>query len=46
MVDELRLAFRALSSRLEPEERCRVSRGLREALVHATLADLERNPGR
>ena len=38
MFDELRDSLRALSSRLDPDERRRMSSGMREALVHAKLA--------
>lgn len=38
MFDELRDSLRALSSRLDPDERRRMSTGMREAMVHAKLA--------
>lgn len=38
MFDELRDSLRALSSRLDPDERRRMSGGMREAMVHAKLA--------
>ncbi len=38
MFDELRDSLRALSSRLDPDERRRMSSGMREAMVHAKLA--------
>lgn len=38
MFDELRDSLRALSSRLDPDERRRLSTGMREAMVHAKLA--------
>lgn len=38
MFDELRDSLRALSSRLDPDERRRISSGMREAMVHAKLA--------
>jgi hypothetical protein len=37
MFDEFRDALRAFSTRLDPDERRRVSLGMREALVHAKL---------
>lgn len=37
MFDEFRDAFRNLSGRLDPEERRRMSSGMREALMHAKL---------
>ena len=38
MFDELRDSLRALSSRLDPDERRRMGSGMREAMVHAKLA--------
>jgi multidrug resistance efflux pump len=38
MFDELRDSLRAFSSRLDPDERRRMSSGMREAIVHAKLA--------
>jgi len=38
MFDELRGSLRPLSSRLDPDERRRMSSGMREAMVHAKLA--------
>lgn len=38
MFDELRDTLRAFSSRLDPDERRRMSSGMREAMVHAKLA--------
>jgi hypothetical protein len=38
MSDAFRDALRAFSSRLDPDERSRMSTGMREALVHAKLA--------
>jgi hypothetical protein len=38
MFDELRDSLRALSSRLDPDERRRMGQGMREAMVHAKLA--------
>jgi hypothetical protein len=38
MFDELRDSLRHLSSRLDPDERRRMSGGMREAMVHAKLA--------
>lgn len=38
MFDELRDSLRALSSRLDPDERRRMSSGMREAMVQAKLA--------
>lgn len=38
MFDELRDSLRALSSRLDPDERRRMSSGMREAMVHAKVA--------
>lgn len=38
MFDELRDSLRALSGRLDPDERRRMSAGMRDAMVHAKLA--------
>ncbi len=38
MFDELRDTLRTFTSRLDPDERRRMSHGMREALVHAKLA--------
>jgi hypothetical protein len=38
MFDELRDSLRAISSRLDPDERRRMGVGMREAMVHAKLA--------
>ncbi|GAB1342310.1 hypothetical protein [Gemmatimonas sp.] len=38
MFDELRDSLRAISSRLDPDERRRMGSGMREAMVHAKLA--------
>lgn len=38
MFDELRDSLRAFSSRLDPDERRRMTSGMREAMVHAKLA--------
>lgn len=38
MFDELRDSLRNLSSRLDPDERRRMSSGMREAMMHAKLA--------
>lgn len=38
MFDELRDTLRTFSSRLDPDERRRMTHGMREALVHAKLA--------
>lgn len=38
MFDELRDSLRAMSSRLDPDERRRMGVGMREAMVHAKLA--------
>ncbi|MCA0376995.1 MAG: hypothetical protein LCH84_15195 [Gemmatimonadetes bacterium] len=38
MFDEFRDAFRSLSDRLDPDERRRMTAGMRDALVHAKMA--------
>jgi multidrug resistance efflux pump len=38
MFDDLRESFRQLSDRLDPDERRRMTSGMREALIHARLA--------
>lgn len=38
MFDDLRASFRNLSDRLDPDERRRMTAGMRDALIHARLA--------
>jgi hypothetical protein len=38
MFDDLRASFRHLSDRLDPDERRRMTTGMRDALIHARLA--------